>query len=950
VLVFAGASGIGKTRLVEETLALARERGFTAMSGAARVLGGSQAYAVWLEALAPGLSALSDSARARLVDGLSDLGRLLVGLDLPSPVPLLDPGLERTRLFEAVARLLARMAEGAPLVIAFDDLHWMDRASVELLHYVARGVDGRRILLVTAYRTDEVDTTPEVLTLVRDLRRDGLLDELRLAGLDAAAVQALAATLLGGDPPDAFVASVVARTVGSPLMITALIDELRATGGLFRSGGTWVVGPGALDVVPAVMGDLARGRLRRLTAQQRTLLELVAVAGDAATAPVLADALGTGEESVLGTARELSDLAVVAEVAEPGGVRYIATHPVYAEVAYGELPESIRRRRHGAVAAALERRCPEDVGLLAPHYLGGQEQVDSHRALHVLTVAGDGALAVHAGAEAARYLTAARRLAAAGGDQRRGTTLAEHLGGAWQAAGRMDAAVEAWAQALDGYRQLGEVEAVARVGRQLASALCERGQVDAAGRLLDEVLDSPEPTDAGSELLLVRELRLRLLATVGEIEAFEAAAAELRDLGGRLGSSHAMATVDLFRAELQRQRGEYVAARRLLVGVLATAERLGDPVLASTVQRPLIGLELALDGPRSARSRALDALALARTGAIPALEGVPRLALAIADFFAGDWEESWRSATELLSIGHRIASRRGVAAGLAGRALVFCHRGELAAAAQCLAEARAVFGGGQPTDRHVFSFIDTLDAMVLLHRGAAAAIPVTDGMPSGGLLLPELHLAVLGETQLAAGAPDAALETADRIARLGPGAPLPAAIAGRLAGLVHRARGDLPAAAQFCVEAADVFSALGMPFEAARCRLEWALAAGGEHPHDAVDRLQEALRLFVGLGARQYADRARHLLRELGAQPAPGRRPPAAGLSQREVEVVRLVAEGLSNTEIARRLVISPRTVTTHLQHVYARLGIGSRAALVRYAIEEDLLGPSVRTGGQLDT
>jgi DNA-binding NarL/FixJ family response regulator len=328
--------------------------------------------------------------------------------------------------------------------------------------------------------------------------------------------------------------------------------------------------------------------------------------------------------------------------------------------------------------------------------------------------------------------------------------------------------------------------------------------------------------------------------------------------------------------------------------------------------------------------------------------------MCFTQFLAGEWDGSWRSATDGLSIGHRIGSPRSVAAGLGGRALVLCHRGDLAAAAQCLAEARTTFGGGQPTDRHVFGFIDTVEVLTALHGDAAVIAGVSAGAPADGQgathPIPELHLAAIAETQLATGAVDSARATADRVARLGPGAPYPAALAGRLTGLIHRARGDPAAAGDASAEAARAFAALGMPFDAARCRLEWAAAVGDRFPADAVQGLQAALRSFTALGARRYADRARHLIRRLGAQPAPAPRAAAADLSPREIEVVGLVAEGLSNTEIARRLVISPRTVTTHLQHVYARLGIGSRTALVRYAIERDLPARAIRRDGPADT
>jgi DNA-binding CsgD family transcriptional regulator len=107
-----------------------------------------------------------------------------------------------------------------------------------------------------------------------------------------------------------------------------------------------------------------------------------------------------------------------------------------------------------------------------------------------------------------------------------------------------------------------------------------------------------------------------------------------------------------------------------------------------------------------------------------------------------------------------------------------------------------------------------------------------------------------------------------------------------------------------------------------------------------VPALQESLDVFERLGAQRYARRARRLLYKLGTRPRSILRPHASAspLSPRELEIVQLVAEDLTNAAIAERLIISPRTVTTHLDRIYTRLGINSRTALVRYAIEAGLL------------
>jgi DNA-binding CsgD family transcriptional regulator/tetratricopeptide (TPR) repeat protein len=828
------------------------------------------------------------------------------------------------------------MAERAPVVLAVDDLHWADIATAELLHYVARGVSGHPILILGAYRSGEAAGQPALQALVQDLRRAELAEELPLGGLAPEAIRSLARAVLGGEPPPALVELLAARATGSPLITTTLVGELMRGGGLFRSGGAWILGPSAGGLVPILVRDLVHGQLRRATDEQRNLLELVVVAGDAAMLPVLCEVARTGEERLVSRLRELRDLDLVFEVTGGRGLVYRTAHPVYAEVIYAELPEAVRRRRHADVAAALERRRPEDLALLAPHYRDAHDQVGAERALEVLTQAGEQALDVLAGKDAAGYLEAARSHATGPAT----SALLERLGDAQHTAGHLDAAVAAWEEALEAYRRSGDHTAVARLHQRLAFAVWDQGRFERAQQLLAEgfaALPETEP-DLG---LGLRETHARLLGRLGDLTAVRAEVGRLREAGQRAGSLRTIAVADLIDGAAQLQGGPYPQARQTCLRALTTAERLADPILMEQVHRPLTMVELMLDGPEPARPRALDAWQLARTSGVPTLEAASRLLLVLVDFHGGDWEQAQRGAVELLALGHRVSSVRAAVIGLVCQALVFTFRGEIAEAGACLAEARTALGP-RPADRRIVTVIQTIEAQVSLEReDPDQAVAAAAGLASSWLLMPAFSLGVLGGTQIAAGAFDAALGTAGRLRQFGPEARYPAALVNELTGLVHAARGDRTTALDELGCAVEQFTTLAMPFDAARCRLEWSLAAPPKRRDEAISAAQSCLTAFTAVGARRYADRARRLLRDLGARPARPRRSPAAGLSGRETEVVRLVAQGLSNAEIAGRLVISPRTVTTHLQHVYARLGVESRIALVRYAMDHDLLGES---------
>ncbi|HEY5986981.1 MAG TPA: AAA family ATPase, partial [Streptosporangiaceae bacterium] len=261
VVAICGESGIGKSRLAKEALQSAGGSGFRALESAAGRLHRDLSYAPIVAALRP------LTADAALVTGLSDLARLFDGLQVPPLVPLGDPGLERTRMFEAVRRLVERASARAPLAILIDDLHWADPATVALLHYVVRALPRQRFLLLLTYRADKADE--DLTELLTALQRADMLTLVELAGLDAAAVGDLAAAVLGGPAPAALPDMLVRRSGGVPLFARAIIMRLIETGGLLRSAGRWVLGPDAAAGVPALVSTLLRCKIEELPADAR---------------------------------------------------------------------------------------------------------------------------------------------------------------------------------------------------------------------------------------------------------------------------------------------------------------------------------------------------------------------------------------------------------------------------------------------------------------------------------------------------------------------------------------------------------------------------------------------------------------------------------------------------------------------------------------------------------
>jgi predicted ATPase len=300
-----GEMGIGKTRLAQEVLTLARTRGFAVMEGRAYLLEGRLAYAPVFAAFGPFLRHLDSTRQARLVSGLSDLGRLFADLRLPAPEPLDDPALEKTRLFEAVARLLQRLAKESPVLLVLDDLQWADPATIELLHYFARGITDEAVLLLGTFRQEEVDTARGLRSLVTTLHRVGLGEKMVLRRLDPSSVAELAMGLLGSEAPGELLSLLDAYAGGTPLFVEALIRACVDAGQLVHGSNGWTLGTEPVPILSPDVRDLVLEHLQCLDATERRVLDLLAVCGGIVPHDILRTVTGCSDEELLTTLQHL---------------------------------------------------------------------------------------------------------------------------------------------------------------------------------------------------------------------------------------------------------------------------------------------------------------------------------------------------------------------------------------------------------------------------------------------------------------------------------------------------------------------------------------------------------------------------------------------------------------------------------------------------------------------
>ena len=812
-----------------------------------------------------------------------------------------------------------------------DDLQWSDEATLELLAALAEPLGELAVLVIAAYRSDGLPRDHGVRRLRNDLRRTGRLDELALRPLALEETAALLAAALSEPVSPSLARAIHDRTEGIPFFVEELAAALRVSGAVQPGRrGLELAGDGDVPL-PDTVRDAVLISASELSEAARAAAEVAAVAGESFELDLVA-ALSSDEGL-----SELVEHGLVRE--EPSGAAAFH-HGLAREALYADVPWMRRRSLHRALAEALAAAGAPSREV-AKHWLGARASVQAREAL--LRTAAESE-AVHAHRDAAAADRQALDLWPEGGDdERRGEAL-ERYARCSRMAGDLAEAGRAW-------RELGTLHstdalAQARAQRELAAVSELKGDREAAfvarRSAAEAYAAQGHPAEAAVERLAMANQR-RLEARHGEaIELARVARGQAEEAGRLDLRIRAVGLEGLAVAK----HGDYEGGLETVRGGLALAlEHDLTAVAAELYQRLSVTLYDSADYRRA--EEALDtALQLCRASPGSGMEVACVTCMAYVLRERGDWSRAAAMCREL------IAERTAVfvAQGLLGAIHAF--EGKLGSARRLLTSSLATAS----RLRHYNMTVDTTSALA---RVAAAEGAVDEAGERCRAILgrweesDDHHYAVGGIRWGAAffaaqGDRDGAHACAEALTRIAS----ETGHADALAALAHAIaeiallEGDPDTAAEQLTRAAELHRGLDMPFERAQIehRAGVALAAAGER-EPAIERLCDGYRTARKLGARPLASEMAREVAALGESVVVRLGPRAAadadggGLSRREREVVRLLAVGRTNREIAQDLFLSPRTVDMHVRNILRKLDCRSRVEAAGRARELGLTG-----------
>jgi DNA-binding CsgD family transcriptional regulator len=893
-IIVEGAAGMGKSRLLAEVGALARSLGIRVGAGAA-------------------------DPNETVVELSALLAALFNGAD-----PLLNPGglptlhaqpEQRFWLLRDLQQLLERAALESPLLIAVDDAHWADSGTIAALRTLPEQLMGLPIAWVIALRPPR-EATPIVYVLDR-LKQDWART-IVLGSLDNEASEHLARDMLAAEPDESLL-ELLAEAGGSPFLIVETLLGLQEEERIRIVDGRAELIDGR---PPRRVQEKMRQRLGRLSDEAGDAVTVAASLGRTFTFDELARTLGRPASDLLAPVEELLEANLLVERDE----RLAFWHDITREAVRTSVPNTARRAldRQAAVVLLEAGALPVEVAAqLAASAEAGDEVaittlLDASKAL--ITTDPD---------TAAEFGQRALAIAPPHHPQRgeivATTAIALHI------AGNSDEAIAFADRAL---RETLPTVQEAEVRLSIAGMFAISPEIRiGAGRLALSLPDLPETLRARHLACLFHNL-----LTAGRIDEARAVLPETRALTESADDARATFTLHVAESALEYADDNFTPSLELITSAYRNGIFAGDDQRLRLAHMWHGELLSAIDQYDEALAIAADGLAAAQRD---------------GQGWAGQMFETWqgrmflrtgRLLEALAVLEGRFALEDGTraaavldAAGIVALGRIAIHTGDTRQVRRLEAIAHVMLAQGTPAVRRHARWLLALFAMAGGDADASREWLHGPADPDARAILPRFPFGVADEVTLAR----VALTTKDdelaqlarsntgRRAELNAGIATIAAVAAHVRGLLDSNNLDLQTAV-------DLFERTPRRLELAAAVEDLGHGLVASDRESAIESLSRGLALYTELGASWDARRVRSRLRDLGVRrrlvPAEPEQQGWAALTASEIAVAQLVAEGLTNREVAERLFVSPHTVNSHLRHVFTKLRINSRVELARLA------------------
>jgi DNA-binding CsgD family transcriptional regulator len=915
-LLLAGDAGIGKTRLLAAITSRAEARGFAAVAGAVAPQ----------DRDVPAASLLDLARSMARLQPFADLGREL--LDLSEATKVAEHVERRGLVMGLVERILNALP--CPTMLSFEDLHWTDEVSLEVIAELARQSRDRQILLTGDYRTEEVAPGSGLRGWRARLITQRVAEEIRLEPLTEAETALMTTLILdtGLPAPREVAAAVFERTDGIPLhieeLLGALSTEARADGKAIRQA-----------VVPDTIEDAVIARLAQRSPDAQAAARAGAVIGRCFVPEVLAGIMNVPPEALEAPLQELVDHFVL----DPPGARglFDFRHQLLRDALYRAIPSSERRRLHARAAefgAQLE-------GASEIHASVHYERAGLRRQAFEAAAAGAGQ-AARLSAHQAAFELFGRAVANIPDDldhQDRATLLDAYAVEA-AAIEENEIAENVFHDARAEYMAAGRPAKAAEmlvgilgIWRREARSITERSVLAASSFEMLAGLPAGEEREIARAELLDEWTRIHLDA--GAVEAARSTIASMREAVAGLGDAIAGIQADAFESMVDVFEGRVA---RGLDGISASAHearRAGFEGAGVTAFRDAATLAVrTMDYGRADRLLA-DGLLYADAIEQSHCRHVMGALSGLVSWASGDWANAATTGRQTMA-DHGCRRAAVMARWTVG--FVALGRGDFDAAESELLAALSVGEESGAVDLILPPLWGLAEADLLADRPDRAAGRCRDAIERAraagerALLAPFVVTGV--RAYQAAGRPDAAeawvAACADHLSAM-PEMARPALDHAR--GLIALASGATSLARQKLEAAVAGWDGMGRVWEATWARLDLASCLTRLNRFtDAAGLVVDARVVASRLDSRPLADRADVLARLARGHSSVDE--PWRPLTAREFAVARLIAAGLTNGEIAGELSIASRTASSHVEHILAKLGASRRAEIAVWASE----------------